>query len=138
MNVFGLLVYFDELQGQVKDTHVFETKVADYDSRNGALDSRSSALYNQTLLFGFKHRDTGTLFFTVVYLNFMDEIIGKSDTVVTQIPLAFFDGLDHSPKYGRFYYMQSASRDQSVRGPKHVFLDLASLRPNNKEEFVID
>lgn len=132
-NATGIFVYFNQ-HGQSDQYKICTNILWHYDHRNGKCDDTNTCLFNQSLVFGYIHRDTGTLFMFVNYLSYDDEIIAQTKEFDTDIHGIRFNSKNNAPKYNRFYYIFSKEKN-------HILFDLGSLgkiNNNDSDNYKID
>ena len=136
--IAGMIVYFDNLGNMIDSyTKIFRNTVCSFDYRNGIINTSSSTLYNQCLIFGQVHRDTHTLLLNINLLDYNDNIISKSCSLV-DIYSNKYDFMENNcNKYPRFYYIKGfdvkSNKKNDMNSFFDILIDLGSLKLLNND-----
>ncbi len=76
-SIAGIMIYFDD-KNIGKCNIIYDNIICEYDIRNNVITEENSILYNQTLIFHYKHRDTYKMVLHMNLLSFDDKLIGQS------------------------------------------------------------
>lgn len=112
-NITGIMVYFDS-NGTAQITKMLNRVIYTYDIRNG---KPNAYLYNQTLLFTMRHRDTSNLILGTTLLTY-DDIILQTESMHTDIVMSRIKDSYSKP---RFVFIKDISNSIYI-------FDLGSLK----------